>query len=218
MPTGGPQGPLVPYLLSFVHVLSELGYTRRYLGRHLMLVARFSNWLGRRHVDSHSISHEHVARYLRERHRDRAAVRADSVIFDQLMIFLRTKRVIPQPTLLESQLSPAESYARAYERYLREDRGLAKVTIIYYIAFSTDFLKDRFGSGPINSRLWAPKTLPAVGRSESFAVGTRLSCWLATSSFVREQWPEESTPSTNLRPPELRRPGPTALVRAYARI
>jgi hypothetical protein len=57
--------------------------------------------------------------------------------------------VIPQPTLLEPQLSPAESYARAYERYLREDRGLAKVTIIYYVAFSTDFLKDRFGSGPI---------------------------------------------------------------------
>jgi hypothetical protein len=30
MPKGGPQDPLVPYLQSFVHVLSELGYTRRY--------------------------------------------------------------------------------------------------------------------------------------------------------------------------------------------
>ena len=149
MPKRGPEGPLAAHLQSFAQVLSELGYTRRYLCQHLMLVARFSHWLGQRHVPSHLISNEHVARYLRYRHRDRAAVRADSAIFDQLMAFLRTNRLIPQPPLIKPQLSPAESYAHTYARYLREDRGLAKVTIISYVPFITDFLKERFGSGSI---------------------------------------------------------------------
>ena len=46
MPKRGPEGPLAAHFQSFAQVLSELGYTRGYLCQHLMLVARFSHWLG----------------------------------------------------------------------------------------------------------------------------------------------------------------------------
>jgi hypothetical protein len=37
-----------------------------------------------------------------------------------------------------------------YEIYLREVRGLAKATIINYVPFIREFLKDRCGDGPPN--------------------------------------------------------------------
>ena len=45
MPKEGPEGPLVPYLRAFAQSLSQQGYARRYLHRHLMLAECFSQWL-----------------------------------------------------------------------------------------------------------------------------------------------------------------------------
>lgn len=61
------------------------------------------------------------------------------------MGFLRAKRVIPQKKVSVSRLTPVERCVQGYARYLCEDRALAKVTIINYVPFIGDFLKDRFG-------------------------------------------------------------------------
>jgi site-specific recombinase XerD len=55
--------------------------------------------------------------------------------------------VIPAAKISIHRLTPAEHCARAYERYLREERALAKATIINYVPFIGQFLKDRFSDG-----------------------------------------------------------------------
>jgi len=145
MPKEGPVGPIAPHLRSFAQSLSEQGYDRRYVRRQLMLAACFSRWLKQRSVRLSCVRSEHPTRYLRCRHRDRQAVAGDTAAFSHLMAFLRTKRMIPQRKHLTSRLTPVERRVQDYDRYLREDRVLAKATIINYVPFIGDFLKDRFG-------------------------------------------------------------------------
>jgi integrase/recombinase XerD len=162
MPKEGP-GPLAPYLRPFARSLSEQGYTRCYLRRQLMLAACFSQWLKRRRVQLRCISSEHPAQYLRCRHRERQAVEGDSAALDHLMAFLGAKRVIPQKKRSTPPAAPAERRAQAYGQYLRQDRALSKATIINYVPFIGDFLKDRFGAGPVKlSRLRAAEVVRFV--------------------------------------------------------
>jgi len=114
-----------------------------------MLAACFSRWLKQRRVRSHCISAEDASRYLRYRHRERQAVEGDTAALNHLMAFLRTQRVIPTKKLAVARPIPAERYTQAYGQYLRQDRALAKATIINYVPFIGDLLKDRFGVGPV---------------------------------------------------------------------
>jgi integrase/recombinase XerD len=149
MPKGGPDGPIAPYLSSFAQSLSEQGYSRCYLRRQVMLAACFSRWLRQKHVRSCGISSEHLSRYLRDRYHERHAAEGDSGALDHLLAFLRTKRVIQEKKSSTPPPIPAERCARAYERYLRQDRALARATVINYVPFIGDFLKDRYGAGAV---------------------------------------------------------------------
>jgi integrase/recombinase XerD len=149
MPKAGPEGPLVRYLRSFAHSLSQQGYARRYLGRHLMLAASFSQWLKRRQVRSRCITAEHLSRYMRYRHQQRQVHPGDSASLSHLIAFLRDRQVLPAKKTAERPLTPVERFTQAYAQYLRHDRALAKATIINYVPFIGDFLKDRFGAGPV---------------------------------------------------------------------
>jgi integrase/recombinase XerD len=62
------------------------------------------------------------------------------------MAYLRGRRAIP-PAL---PIVPADRCARGYEQYLRQDRALCRATIINYVPFVRDFLKDRFGDGAVH--------------------------------------------------------------------
>jgi site-specific recombinase XerD len=58
-----------------------------------------------------------------------------------------------------------ERCAQAFERYLREERGLVTATIVYYSSFIRCFLKDRFRTGPVAlSRLCAGDVVGFVQR------------------------------------------------------
>jgi integrase/recombinase XerD len=67
------------------------------------------------------------------------------------MAFLGAKRLI-QGKKSAPPCTPAERFEEAYARYLRQDRALAKSTIINYVPFIADFLRDRFGAGPVALR------------------------------------------------------------------
>jgi integrase/recombinase XerD len=149
MPKEGPHGPIAPHLHSFARSLSEQGYERRYLRRQVMLAACFSQWLQQRRIRLRCISSEHVARYLRCRHRDRQPVDGDSAALDHLVAFLRAKRVVPDKKPSPAVPVPAERCVQAYENYLRHDRALAEATIKNYLRPIRDFLNDRFGAGPV---------------------------------------------------------------------
>jgi hypothetical protein len=114
MPKEGPEGPLVPYLRPFAKSLSQQGYARQYLRRHLMLAACFSQWLNHRRVRSRRITSDHSSRYLRYRHRQRQATPGDIAALSNLITFLRDRRAIPAEKISTPPLVPAERCAQSY--------------------------------------------------------------------------------------------------------
>jgi integrase/recombinase XerD len=159
-----PEGPLAVYIASFSKWASEQGYTLCSLRQRIRIAAGFSRWLARKAVRLRSISSGHAAQYLRYRARRLRICEGDATALRQLLDFLRHQGVIPAERI-HRRLSAVERCAQAFERYLREERLLAKATIANYVPFIREFLKDRFGNGPVRlSRLCAGDVVRFVQR------------------------------------------------------
>jgi len=63
-----------------------------------------------------------------------------------LLDFLRSKSLIPVAKEPSRRITPVEQCLRDFERYLRQERGLAKATIPNYLRFIHSFLSHRFGN------------------------------------------------------------------------
>lgn len=160
-----PEGPLAPYIASFSHWASEQGYALCSLRRRIRIAVGFSQWLAEKSIRLRSVSTRHSARYLRCRARRQRICKGDATALRQLLDFLRDQDVIPVEKTCRQRLSPVEQRAQAFERYLREERALAKATIVNYVPFIREFLKDCFGSGPVRlSRLCAGDVVRFVQR------------------------------------------------------
>jgi integrase/recombinase XerD len=151
-----PEGPLAAYIVSFAESLKEQGYAEDSVHRQVLLAACFSRWLKQNGVVLRSICSDHPVRYLRYRARHVRPCRGDSAALSHLIDFLRREGVIPAEKASAPRLTPAERCAQAYAQYLREMRALASATIVNYVPFILDFLKDCFGDGRVTlSRLCA---------------------------------------------------------------
>jgi integrase/recombinase XerD len=150
------EGPLAAYISSFGRWASEQGYGLWSLRRQVRLAACFSRWLGQRGVRLHVVSSEHAVQYLRYQARRMEIHKGDSAALRYLIEFLNRVGVIPAKTTATSQPSPVEQCAQKFECYLREERVLARATIINYMPHIRRFLNDRFGNGTVKmSRLCA---------------------------------------------------------------
>lgn len=148
--SGVPSGPFAKHLRAYATSLRLQGYEAHYLHRHVMLAARFSQWLERRRLTAWRVDSKHVSRYLRCRHRQRRACGGDVPSLRHFMAYLRGRRAIPPEKTAALPIVPADGCARGYEQYLRQDRALCRATIINYVPFVRDFLKDRFGNGAVH--------------------------------------------------------------------
>ena len=95
------------------------------------------------------ITADHLTRYLRYRARRLRPRSGDHGALTHLVDFLRHEGVVPEERLAVPEPSSIDHWVRAYEVYLREERTLAKATIVNYVPFVRDFLKHRFGAGAV---------------------------------------------------------------------
>jgi site-specific recombinase XerD len=160
-----PEGPIAPYIGPFAESLSALGYAASSVHRQVLIAAGFSRWLNREGVALGSITSDRSARYLRYRARRLRPCRGGLAALAHLIDFLRREGLVPVEKVAARQLTPIDRCAESYEQYLREARALAKATIVNYMPFVRDFLKDCFGGGPVMlSRLCAADVVRFVRR------------------------------------------------------
>ena len=159
------EGPLAPHVASFATSIKEAGYRVGSMQGQVRLVGFFDRWLDKNKVPLRDVSAEHAERFLRDRARRRRPCRGDRAALAKCIAFLRDQKILSAPKIAIRPLSPAERCAQAYGRYLREDRALAKATIINYAPFIRAFLKDRFGNERVTlSRLSAGDVVRFVQR------------------------------------------------------
>ncbi len=144
-----PEGPLAAYLGSFAEFLSAQGYSLYSIHRQVLLSSGFSRWLKRKHVTLRSIRTEHIGPYLRFRARQVKICLGDAAALRHFVDFLRGEGVIPAEKVSAARLTPLERCVQAYEQHLRETCALAEATILNYVPFIRNFLKNRFGDGPV---------------------------------------------------------------------
>jgi hypothetical protein len=160
-----PEGPLAAQIGAFATWASEQGYARYSRYRQVLLAACFSRWLGQQAVSVRRVSSEQPARYLRSRARRVRRHKGDAAALTQFMDFLRRQRVVPAEKIAARRLTPVEQEGQAFERYLRDERALARATRLNYAPFIHAFLTDRFGNGPVRlARLCAGDVVRFVQR------------------------------------------------------
>lgn len=159
------EGPLSAQIDGFARWAREQGYAFPSRRRKVLLAACFSRWLGQQAVSLRRLSSEHPARYLRSRARRVKVQGDDAATLRQFLDFLRRQGVMPAEKIPPPRLTPVEQAVHDFERYLRYERMLAEVTILYYVAFVRRFLTDQFGNGPVTlSRLCAGDVVRFVQR------------------------------------------------------
>ena len=144
-----PEGPLAAYLDAFASSLSTKGYARSSIHGQVLLAAGFSQWLKQEGIELHRLSSQHPSQYLRFRARRRRPCRGDRAALRYLIECLRLVGVIPSEETPICRATEAERYVQAYEKYLRNTRGLATASIANYALFIRRFLQHRFGNGPV---------------------------------------------------------------------
>ena len=168
-----PVGPLVPWLSGFVEALNAQRFLHSTIHRQLGRIVHFSEWLEQQQIDLSSLSSEDVVQYLQTR-----GLRSQQLDsrppLRRLMDYLRSEGVIEQEVPARPP-TPAERCVQDYERFLREQRGLAEVTIVHYAYRARNFLQHRFGNGAVVLSQLKTDDVIAFVRHETARVTSRRS-------------------------------------------
>lgn len=141
------EGPLGKYIDCYAAELCAEGYAQQSAEMQIRLVADFSHWLAKHRISAPQITAEHFQPYLRSRAQFRRPGRSDLAALKRLLNLLLRQEVIPEPSLRVA--TPAEQLVDEFRLYLRQERALASATLTYYTSFVSEFLADRFGTGPV---------------------------------------------------------------------
>ena len=159
------QGPLSAQIPEFAGWIRDEGYSPPFRHRKVLLAACFSRWLGQKAISVCHLSSEHPTQYLRSRARHVQIHRGDAHALRQFIDFLRRQGIVPAEKIPSPQLTPVERVTHVFDRYLRNERMLAKATVINYVPFVRQFLADRFGNTSMKlSRLCAVDVVRFVQR------------------------------------------------------
>jgi len=141
-------GPLGEHVDGFVEALVTTGYERASIHAKVHVAAQLGRWLERRGLGVRDLDDPRVREFLRWRRRRYRAHRGAEATVVQLLRQLRTAGVIA-PTEVLVHRGAATAIEEQYTTYLREERGLARATLINYLPLVDRFLVDRFGEGPV---------------------------------------------------------------------
>jgi len=159
------EGPLAGLICPFADWIANQGYQPDSLRQRVRIAADFSRWLSSRALQASVLQNQHCDQYLRYRRRRRKVLPGDAIALEQFRDFLRHQGVIALERIASDSLTAVDRCAQEFEQYLREERLLAPPTIVNYVAFAGEFLKDRFGTGPVDlSQLCAGDVISFVRR------------------------------------------------------
>lgn len=146
------EGPLGVHIDLYAAQLLKEGHCRQSAWRSLRVVCDFSHWLARKRLGLGDVNERTLARYQQFRARYRCPFLSDRPALSRLLAVLRgVGAIAPRPPVV---LSPHEQIEEEFQRYLFQERGLARVSIIRHLPVVRRFLRERCtGGAPCFSRL-----------------------------------------------------------------
>ena len=142
------DGPLGRYLDSYASGMRGDGYARQTSEVQIRLVVDFGRWLAKRGIEAGEITASHFQPYLLARRRRRRPARHDLSALQRLLDLLVRQGVVAAP--ISPAVTPAERWQNEFRLYLQQERALSSATQTNYLPFVSEFLKERFGDGPVD--------------------------------------------------------------------
>jgi site-specific recombinase XerD len=147
-------GPLAEYVNAYTTLIQERGYSVISVQTQVQLIRRFSQWLQRRHSEIYALDEALVQRFLRSHRSAYCARRGDAAALYRFLHMLREQGATRQK---KPSLSLQQRLTTNYGRYLLDERGLTRASVVNYVPLIDQFLSARFPRIPIKlSQLRAP--------------------------------------------------------------
>ena len=179
------EGPLGPYIESFAAEMRDERYAQHTSELEVRLVIDFGRWLANRGIQAQEITAELFKPYLRSRRQRRVPTGSDLSALRRLLDLLIRKGVIPEP--VAPAATAADLLQSEFRLYLQQERALASTTQSYYLAFVSEFLKERFGTGPVDLSSLSAADVTGFVRRRAVTIQSRRVQLMTTAlrSFLR---------------------------------
>src|SRR6266571_2764853 len=138
------EGPLAPWAAGLAGRLESLGYAPSTAVEQMRLAGRLSRFLGQRGLAVGQLTAEVVDDFLTELHAHHGSSRPTAKSLGWLVEYLREAGVTPVP-LPAAPRSWGEELTGRYRRYLVDERGLARKTVIARERTARLFLAEHRG-------------------------------------------------------------------------
>ena len=179
------DGPLGPYIDPYAAEMHGERYSQQTSEKQIRVVADFGRWLSKRGIQAQEITVELVPPYLRARARRQLPTGNEVSALRRLLRLLILKEVIPAPVALVA--TAADQLQGEFRLYLQQERALASTTQSYYLAFVSEFLKERFGAGPVDLSSLSAADVTGFVRRRAVTIQSRRVQLMTTAlrSFLR---------------------------------
>lgn len=142
------DSPLGSYLDLYADEMRKDGYPRHTIEFQVRVIADFGHWLSKRRLAATNVSLDLFQAYLRTRSRRKCQTGMELSALRRLLDLLVRAGIVQKSA--PPVVTPADRLASEYCSYLRQERGLSSTTQSHYSAFVREFLRRRFGKGPVD--------------------------------------------------------------------
>lgn len=142
------DGPLGPYIDPYAAEMLGERYSQQTSEKQVRVVADFGCWLSKRGIQVKEITAELVQPYLRARARRLPPTGNEVSALRRLLSLLIRRGVILAPA--PAAATAADQLQSEFRLYLQQERALALTTQDSYLRFVSEFLRGRFGVGPVD--------------------------------------------------------------------
>jgi integrase/recombinase XerD len=141
-----PVGLPHSHIALFLAKLRATGYSERTLKKKRSVADAFIKWSQHNSIDLHQLNEDGIEAFLgRSLKRHIAREQFERSALRLLLVYLRRDAGVPGP-LPSPCPSPVDELVCRYVDYLRKDRGLAENSILVYVPFVRDLLRDQVSS------------------------------------------------------------------------
>jgi integrase/recombinase XerD len=175
LPTVRVTGPLAPYATEFRLGLTKRGYTPSTQIGHLQVMAHLSKWMQHRELGVPDVNAELVQEYLANRCAGGySSFRTPSRMAQLLAVLAAAGAPVNSApaTVAGVALSRTDALLAGYERFLREERGLACSSTAAYVLRARRFLADYTDDGDLRAVTSAAVTDAVLHEAEALSVAS----------------------------------------------
>jgi len=131
----------------FTQHLREQQFSSESVRAQVLQVAHLSRWLGAAKLKAGKLTATTIDAYCREQQAGPRLRQGYRAALHRLLGILREQGICPQGA--PTKLNARQRIEEEFKRFLAVERGLAPATLLNYVPFISQLLKERFGRGPI---------------------------------------------------------------------